>query len=218
MAKKDSTNARTAAIEKARAEQRRKEIRNRVLAWGTVGLVVAGLTTAAAVTLSNAAADQAAIEEIASAPIEGATVTPDLTADHVPALPEPVASAAGTLLPPVGGEHDPVWLNCGVYDEQVPTYNAVHSLEHGAVWVAYAPGLAESEIATLREAVSPYAYTILSPFEELAAPIVLTAWGVQLEIEDADDERVAAFLARHVQGEGTPEPGASCSGGVGEPA
>ncbi len=30
--------------------------------------------------------------------------------------------------PPAGGEHNPAWLNCGVYDQPVPSENAVHSL------------------------------------------------------------------------------------------
>ncbi|UNX53333.1 DUF3105 domain-containing protein [Georgenia sp. TF02-10] len=43
---------------------------------------------------------------------------------------------------------------------------------------------------------------------------MLSAWGVQLSVDDAADPRIDAFLAKHVQGEQTPEPGASCSGGT----
>ena len=43
------------------------------------------------------------------------------------------------MKPPVGGDHNPVWMNCDgdVYKKPIPDVNAVHSLEHGAVWVTY---------------------------------------------------------------------------------
>ncbi len=58
--------------------------------------------------------------------------------------------AAGDL-PPVGGRHSPVWQNCGIYDEPVSIENATHSLEHGAMWLAYQPDLPEGDVETLRD-------------------------------------------------------------------
>ena len=58
---------------------------------------------------------------------------------------------------------------------------------------------------------------ILAPESELDAPIVATAWRMQLNLEDASDERLVQFLRRYQRGPFTPEPGASCTGGVGEP-
>ena len=55
--------------------------------------------------------------------------------------------------PPVGGDHDPVWQNCGVYRDPVRNENAVHSLEHGAVWISYAEDLPEADIAALEALV-----------------------------------------------------------------
>src|SRR5512134_555969 len=43
--------------------------------------------------------------------------------------------------PPAGGVHDDTWQNCGIYDQPVRNEDAVHSLEHGAVWLAYLPDL-----------------------------------------------------------------------------
>ncbi|MCA1688251.1 MAG: DUF3105 domain-containing protein, partial [Actinobacteria bacterium] len=52
--------------------------------------------------------------------------------------------------PPAGGEHNPVWQNCGFYEEPVRDELAVHSLEHGAVWITYLPDLPQDEIERLR--------------------------------------------------------------------
>jgi hypothetical protein len=43
--------------------------------------------------------------------------------------------------PPVGGPHNPIWQNCGFYSKPVRNENAVHSMEHGAVWITYSPDL-----------------------------------------------------------------------------
>lgn len=120
-------------------------------------------------------------------------------------------------LPPVGGVHSGVWQNCGIYDEPIETKNAVHSMEHGAVWVTYQPELPADDVASLQEAVSGYRYALLSPFEGLRSPVVLTAWGIQLEVDSADDDRIGTFLDRYVQGPQTPEIGATCSDGNGTP-
>ncbi|NAZ85119.1 DUF3105 domain-containing protein [Kineococcus indalonis] len=127
---------------------------------------------------------------------------------------EPVQYAEN---PPAGGEHNPVWLNCGVYDAPVPNENAVHSMEHGAVWITYRPDLPAAQVQQLQEAVEGDDYTVLSPYEGLPSPIVLSAWNHQLTVQDASDRRIGAFLEEYVQGAQTPEPGALCSNGVGTP-
>jgi len=124
--------------------------------------------------------------------------------------------------PPVGGEHAAVWLNCGIYDRAVPNENAVHSLEHGVVWVTYdADRLDAAEVATLRQVVSDHydgtaqRYVILSPFTGLPSPVVASAWGVQLRITSVSDPRLPQFIDYFRQGPETPEMAGVCSGGVG---
>lgn len=114
--------------------------------------------------------------------------------------------------PPVGGKHNPVWLNCGIYDSPVPNENAVHSMEHGAVWVTYAADLAETEVAELR-ALMPSTYGILSPMDGLPAPVVATAWGKQLTLDGTDDPRLQQFISAFANSPTAPEAGASCTGG-----
>jgi hypothetical protein len=123
----------------------------------------------------------------------------------------------GTGLPPVGGVHSAVWQNCGIYDEVLDTKNVIHSLEHGAVWVTYHPDLPTADVARLQDTVRGQSYTILSPYPELRSPVVLTAWGIQLEVDSVTDRRIAEFLARYQQGPQTPELGATCQNGTGTP-
>ena len=118
--------------------------------------------------------------------------------------------------PPASGAHNPAWLNCGVYTEPVPAENAVHSLEHGALWVTYDPSISDAEIESLR-AVLPSTYVILSPFDDLPAPIVLSGWNSQLQVDDADDPRIATFIEEYWQSQNVPEPGALCTGAVDAP-
>ena len=119
--------------------------------------------------------------------------------------------------PPAGGEHNPAWLNCGVYEEPVPNENAVHSMEHGAVWVTYdADALSGDEVATLRSKL-PSTYVILSPYDGLPSPIVLSGWNAQLQVDDADDPRIGEFLEEYWLSQSVPEPGASCAGAIDGP-
>jgi hypothetical protein len=132
------------------------------------------------------------------------------TAEHVQG---PVSYAQ---TPPVGGPHSPVWLNCGIYSEPVPNENAVHDLEHGAVWVTYDPALPAAEVAKLRD-LMPSTYTVLSPYPGLPAKIVLSAWNAQVRVSSASDARIPAFFERYWKSATAPEPGAPCTGGLDAP-
>jgi len=124
---------------------------------------------------------------------------------------------AAASLPPVGGTHSPRWQTCGIYDQPLESKNAVHSMEHGAVWITYRPELAAVEIETLQDMVQGRSYLLLSPFPDQDNDVVLTAWGIQLPVESVADERIAQFIDEYRLGPQTPEFGASCDGGVGQP-
>jgi hypothetical protein len=125
--------------------------------------------------------------------------------------------------PPAGGAHSSVWLNCGVYSQPVRSENAVHSLEHGTVWITYQPALLPAEIAALQHLVkSNYVagerYLILSPYVGMASPIEASAWGAQLGLASAEDPRLASFIHHFAGGGQGGEPGGPCTGGTGRPA
>lgn len=150
-------------------------------------------------------------QDVAQVNIEGLVVFPDPGTGH----------QEGAIVydrdVPVGGPHDPDWQNCGIYDQPIRTENVVHSLEHGAVWIAYQPDLPASQVETLRELVRGESLVVLAPKPDLKSPIVATAWRAQLEVNDASDEWLPLFLKHYQRGPFTPEPGAPCTGGVGDP-
>ncbi|RPF28014.1 DUF3105 domain-containing protein [Georgenia muralis] len=212
MTKNKQAQARAAQVAAMRAEQARKDRRHRNLIIAAVSLICVGLIAAVAIPLAGASRQRAAVEAAASAPIDGVEEFADLSANHV------TGNVDYPMAPAAGGDHDQAWQNCGVYTEPVPDENAVHSLEHGAVWIAYSPDLPADQADALTGKAENQPYVLVSPYENTDSPIVLSAWGLQLAVKDADDPRIDTFLARHLQGEQTPEPGAACFSGVGTPA
>ncbi|MFG3404498.1 DUF3105 domain-containing protein [Streptomyces sp. NPDC048142] len=120
------------------------------------------------------------------------------------------------MKPPVGGNHNQSWMNCDgdVYEEALADVNAVHSLEHGAVWVTYNDKAAATDVAELAERVKRTPFTLMSPYAGQEGAIMLSAWGKQVTVDSAADQRVDQFLTQFVQGPQTPEPGAPCTGGL----
>lgn len=118
--------------------------------------------------------------------------------------------------PPVGGPHNPVWQNCGFYSQPVVNENAVHSLEHGVVWITYALDLPSDQVGMLRSiAVRPH--VLVSPYPNLPSPVVASAWGRQLQLDGTTDPRLEDFVDVFSYGKQAPEPDGPCEGGVGNP-
>lgn len=121
---------------------------------------------------------------------------------------------------PSGGDHlpSPGWLNCGVYDGEVPDELVVHSLEHGAVWVALGPDATTADRAAAVELAERRAgRVIVSEVPDLAGPVELVAWGFRLRLDAAADGRAAEFVDEYVDASTAPEAGAACVQGFGDP-
>ena len=114
--------------------------------------------------------------------------------------------------PPNGGDHSGTPQTCAVYDAPIAPEHAVHSLEHGAVWITYNDKASKDDVDALRRKAERDPYILMSPVPEQKAPINLSAWGRRLSLESAGDERVDQFLRGYVNGPQTPESGAACQG------
>lgn len=200
---------RKARLEEMKAQQKRAQRRRTILVSAVAGGLCLALIVGAGVVIFRENQRNNELAALASQPIEGVQTFDGLTAYHVTT---PVAYPQS---PAVGGDHDAVWLNCGIYTEPVPEMNAVHSLEHGAVWITHSEDLPADQLATLTALAERNNYVILSPYPGQETPVAASAWGAQLTLDDADDERLPVFLRAYQQGPQTPEPGAACWGGVG---
>ncbi len=257
MGKASRTNPdRKARIEQMRAQAQARERRRR-LTWLGVGGVVIAVVVAVIVVVVTSKSDRASQEVIPPA-LTGTTTTepaavtvPNTTgfsgvvAYYTSGYPAsshsgpasgalPHAHVAGpvrySVIPPVGGNHNATWLTCGTYDQPVPNENAVHDLEHGAVWITYQPSLPQSEVSQLRAffgrqtvlssaAGGPGSrYIDLTPYPGLPAPIIVSSWGYQLRLTSPADPRLQQFVSKfRVSQAYTPEYGSPCTGGIGTP-
>lgn len=196
---------RRARVEALRKAEQARDRRIKIITFSTVGVILAALA-GGGWFLYSAAEEK---ERAAAAPIDGVQTWDKLARDHVQ------TDVDYPMTPAVGGKHDPAWANCDsvVYTEEVREENAVHSLEHGAVWISYNDEAADADVQKLTQKVESTTYTFISPVGEQDSPITLSAWGHQLKVKKASDPRIDRFLEKFVQGEQTPEPGAPCTGG-----
>jgi hypothetical protein len=213
--KRETAGARQARLEQIRKEQKAAERRRMILGSAALVVVVAVLVVGIVVGVTKNSNKKAAVagRQIIPAAVTGATtvqpkpaIVPNTTGiagvvaydtkgypaagtadsgtlghDHVPG---PVKYA---VLPPVGGPHNGVWMNAGVYDQPVPTERAVHDLEHGAVWITYRPNLPAAQVKALQDLVGKQSmidesgnsnrYMDLSPWADnsLPSPIVISS-------------------------------------------
>ncbi|NEC63683.1 DUF3105 domain-containing protein [Streptomyces sp. SID9727] len=212
-----------------RNADRTRDRRNRILIVSLSAVAVAGLVAFGSYTIldKDSGGSESAMtadgkgstpsagekdENLATGPIkdEKSWDAKKLTRNHV------TDDVHYPMKPPVGGDHNPVWMNCDgeVYKKAIPDVNAVHALEHGSVWVTYTDDAPAADVAKLADRVSSTPYSLMSPYEDQAGAIMLSAWGKQVTVDGADDPRVAQFFAHYVQGPQTPEPGAACTGGL----
>ncbi|AXH95893.1 DUF3105 domain-containing protein [Ornithinimicrobium avium] len=193
------TDARAAKVAQIQKASRSAERTRGALIWGVAALVVAAIVGSVAFVIIR--------ESPATADLSAVTVSENTGGDHR-TTPIDYDSAV-----PAGGPHHPAWWNCGVYSEPVRTEHAVHSLEHGAVWLSYRPDLPADQVALLEE-LGDEDYMLVSPVEDQESPVIATAWDHQLSLDSAEEKTLKAFIREYKQGPQTPEPGAACTGGT----
>lgn len=178
----------------------------------------AGPITSTPGASSNGSADAEPSElEAADAQFPGLVVENDLSRNHANRG-ERIAYPELDAHPPLGGNHAAIWMKCQAYSAPVPTENAVHSLEHGAVWITYQSNLGDEDVRALAaRADRDDAKVLVSPRDDQDTTVVLTAWGRQLRMNVLDLTVVQRFVDTYDDGPQNPEPGVSCDSPVDRP-
>lgn len=131
------------------------------------------------------------------------------SARHVPTC-TPVQYATN---PPSGGDHWGVWAAYKSYETEVPREIYVHSLEHGAIVLAYrCPPSGCAEVKAFLEKVrdgatsdprclvspgGPEARLVVTPDRALDTPVAAAAWGATYTATCLDAPSLSRFVADH---------------------
>ncbi|MEV0153222.1 DUF3105 domain-containing protein [Micromonospora sp. NPDC050686] len=186
--------------------------------WGPIALFAAvGVLTVAIIGFAAFSAFQGSKPwEKRAADISGVTDYREKDPELVKGSQHQQGTVKYTITPPVAGAHNPAWQNCmgDVYDAPIANEHAVHSLEHGAVWITYRPDLPADQVATLKAKVEGKEKLFMSPYEGLDKPIALQAWGYQLKVDKADDKRIDEFIKTLRVNASIEGPTALCDRGV----
>ena len=134
---------------------------------------------------------------------------------------EPFAQGKSGV-PAFGGNHAGVALppEPKVYPQQPAEEIAIHNLEHGYVLVYYSKeaqdGLDERIVVALEELVQGETEVLMAPYEGLAEPLYLVAWGARQSLDPPADASPADvvdvaedFIAKWKNGQYAPEAAAS---------
>lgn len=197
---KEKAQARREHLQKMRAEQKRKERRMAFLMWGAGGLVIVLLVGVVGFYLVKQSRETS-LDAVSNYSYEAG--------QHV------WKTVSYKETPPVGGEHNNYWQQCSIYDKPIHSEHAVHSLEHGAIWITYRPDLPKAQVDALKKVATSTGqqdYMLVSPFPGLSSPIVVSSWGHQLKLDSPEDPKLGAFIKKYQNGKDTPEPGATCGG------
>lgn len=115
--------------------------------------------------------------------------------DHIPVnSPRPDYNSN----PPTSGSHYAQPTDWGIYQEEQKDENAVHSLEHGGIWISYKPDIDKETKGKLEEIGKRYPNSVVvSPREANDTPIAVASWGRLEKLTTFDENRIVEFIKRN---------------------
>lgn len=127
---------------------------------------------------------------------------------HLKTIDDPIPTAYNSDPPTSGWHVGSMVAPWGIQAEPVVDKVTVHNLEHGGVIIHYRPDMSANDLASLttlaRDLQRKNSCLIVAPRDNLAHPVVITAWTYMLSLDSVDVAKITAFFDDRV-GNG-PEP------------
>jgi hypothetical protein len=197
---KSGAAAAAAARKKPAVKPGKSIVNQKQTPWGTIATVAAVVAFAAAVVIvvivtkksDGDNSDRYKLPELAQAKaIRGVVYKVEPNHNHVD------GTVKYDTTQPTGGNHNSFYADCDgtVYTAPIASENAVHPMEHGAVWVTYREGLDQADVDKLASLVRGQDHVFMSPYPKLDSTVSLQAWNYQLKVDSVTDPRIAQFIA-----------------------
>lgn len=167
----------------------------------TLTIVIAAVLTVTGIVYASVRASS--VRAIATDPLMG-DENPVTTADHV-------ANESQLIIPggqpPTAGPHFASPQSLGIYEEPIKDGSALHSLEHGIIWISYNPDkLDAAGVKQLWHLAKQHSNdVIVSPRKDNAMTVAAASWRRLLKQDSLNIDELKRFIVTNRNR--SPEPG-----------
>lgn len=167
----------------------------------TLAIVIAAVLTVGSIVYASARASSQ--RAVSTDPLMGEE-NPLTSADHVSSESQLIIPAGQ---PPTAGPHFASPQPLGIYEEPINDGNALHSLEHGIIWISYNPDkLDEASVKKLWDlAKKNNNDVIVSPRKGNTMAVAAASWRRLLKQDSLNIEELQRFITTNRNR--SPEPG-----------